>query len=473
MIAAARIAAYQILRSVSAGRADLPSAIAHARAALEDDRDRALAAEIATGVERWRAALDHLIAHFSKRRIERLDPEIVDVLRLSTYQLLYLTRVPAAAVVDDAVDLARRAGKQSAAGFVNAVLRAISRRRRTLPLPPRPADSSDTAAALDYLSVTLSHPRWLASRWLDRYGFDATERWLRFNNAPAPLTLRANRLRITRDELAARLAARGVEVSAGRYAPDALIVERGQTLTRGQTRTAGLTPTPLTAESGLFVVQDEASQLIVPLAGADPGRRVLDACASPGGKTTALAAAMNRGGLLVACDVRDRRIELLRRTVASAGASNVRLVQADLLQPLPFSAPFDCVLVDAPCSGLGILRRDPDIRWRRREEDLPTLAAAQLVMLQHAADLVARGGRLIYATCSSEPEENEAVADAFLATTEAFRAVDLRRDELPMPSEAIDRRGHLRTYPHLHGLEAFFAAVFVRTKDQGLRTTDL
>ena len=190
---------------------------------------------------------------------------------------------------------------------------------------------------------------------------------------------------------------------------------------------------------------------------------MLDACASPGGKTTALAAAMGGRGLLVACDVRDRRMDLLRRTVTAAGARNVRLVQADLMNTLPFSKPFDCVLVDAPCSGLGILRRDPDIRWRRREEDLPALAAAQLVMLQQASEVVSPGGgRLVYATCSSEPEENESVATAFLATTPSFERLDLRTTDTDTPAEVIDSCGHLRTYPHVHGLEAFFGAVFVR-----------
>src|SRR5207245_1137532 len=170
---------------------------------------------------------------------------------------------------------------------------------------------------------------------------------------------------------------------------------------------------------------------------------------------------MQGRGWLVASGVRRRRMELLRRTVASTGATNVRLVQADLLKPLPFSQPFDCVVVDAPCSGLGILRRDPDIRWRRREDDLPSLAAAQLVMLQHAAAAVAPGGRLIYATCSSEPEENESVAHAFLATAPEFAPVDLRHLDTSIPAEVVDARGHLRTSPHVHGLEAFFGAVFL------------
>ena len=454
MIAPARVAAYKILSAVSSGRADLPTAIAAARADLAGaginiERDRALASDIATGVQRMRAALDHLITAFSKRNIDRLDPEIVEILRLSTYQLLYHSRVPASAVVDDAVDLARRAGKGSAAGFVNAVLRTISRQRASLPLPPRPANGADRAAALDYFSITLSHPRWLASRWYDRIGFDATEAWLVFNNAPAPLTLRANSLRLSREDLVQRLAAEAVVVRPARFAPDGFLVEEGQPLAG-----AGF-------DKGWFVVQDEASQLVALLAGTHPGPRVLDACASPGGKTTAIAAAMNDGGLLVACDVRSRRVELLRRTVAASGASRVRIVQADLVTPLPFGDLFDCVLVDAPCSGLGTLRRDPDIRWRRRESDLAPLAAAQLVMLRHAAEAVAPGGRLVYATCSSEPEENEAVAARFLEEAPQFAAVDACTAS-DLPGSVVDERGHLRTLPHVHGLEAFFGAVFQR-----------
>jgi 16S rRNA (cytosine967-C5)-methyltransferase len=452
MIAPARVAAYEVLLAVSSGNADLPTAIASARAGLRDDRDRALTADIATGVQRSRAALDHVIVALSKRTLDRLDPEIVEILRLSAYQLLHHSRVPASAVVDDGVNLARRAGKRSATGFVNAVLRSISRQRKALPLPRRPQDPTDRDAALEYFSITLSHPAWLVARWYDRLGFDATETWLTFNNAPAPLTLRANTLRLSREDLAARLAAGQVAVRPARFAPEGFVVEEGQPLAG-----AG-------ADAGWFVVQDEASQLVPLLAGKHPGPSVLDACASPGGKTTALAAAMEDGGLLVACDVRPRRMDLLRRTVSASGATSVRLVQADLLAPLPFTQRFDCVLVDAPCSGLGILRRDPDIRWRRRESDLPILAATQLRMLGHASEVVAPGGRLIYATCSSEPEENEAVADAFLAGASQFVAVDARQASPDLPDAVIDARGHLRTLPHAHGLEAFFGAVFERRR---------
>ena len=286
MIAPARVAAYEILSAVEAGRADLSDALAATRGTLhDDDRDKALAAEIAIGVQRWRAALDHLIAHFAKRPLQRLDREVLEILRLSAYQLLHLTRVPAAAVVDDAVDLTGRMGKRSASGLVNAVLRAISRHSHALPLPPsprtrtigRPRSSTSQRHAVAPVVAR-------GSLGTIAFGFDATETWLRFNNAPAPLTLRANRLRNTPQELIERLRQDEVVVHRARFAPDALIVAEGHPL-RGD----GL-------DAGWFVVQDEASQLVTLLAGADPGARVLDTCASPGGKATALAASMRGGG---------------------------------------------------------------------------------------------------------------------------------------------------------------------------------
>ena len=449
MIAKARVAAFEILQAVSSERADLPSAIAHTRETLTDDRDRALAADVATGVLRHRATIDHLIAAFARRPIERLDAEIVTILRLSCYQLLHLTRVPASAVVDDAVDLTRRVKKRSAAGFVNAVLRALSRHRKNLPVPARPTHPSDRDTAIEYLATTLSHPRWLALRWYERLGFERAERWMQFNNEPARLTLRANRLKTTPEALATRLDREDVIVTPGKWAPDALIVREGRALQSDA------------AAGGSFVVQDEASQLVALLAGPSPGPRVLDTCASPGGKTTAMAAAMANGGLIVACDVRTARLRLLVRAVQATGATNVRVVQADVSQVLPFSETFECVLVDAPCSGLGTLRRDPDIRWRRREDDLPSLAASQQKMLRHAADCVSLGGRLIYATCSSEPEENDGVIDTFLADATSFRGVDARTIS-GVPAAVVDERGRLRTTPDQHGLECFFGAVLMR-----------
>lgn len=449
MISPARVAAYDILRRVSDGRSDLPAAVAAVRDGLKDERDRALATDIATGTIRWRAAVDHLIAHYAKRPLSKLDAEVVNILRLSLYQLLHLTRVPASAVVDDAVDLTKKAGKKSASGFVNAVLRNVSRNRRALPLPARPETGSNREAVLDYLNLSLSHPRWLAERWLDRVGFERAETWMQFNNEPAPLTIRANPLRTTRDDLLARLAEVDVAAHPARYAPDGIVIDRGSLREE--------------AARGEFVVQDEASQVVALLAGPEPGPLVLDTCASPGGKATAIAMTLGVGERLIACDVRERRMALLARTIAATGTLNIRLVQADVTAPLPFRSTFSTVIVDAPCSGVGTLRRDPDIRWRRTADDLPTLAAAQRAMLAHAASVVAQGGRLVYATCSSEPEENEEIAASFLASTPGFRAVSATEACPGLPAELVDARGHLRTEPDRHGLELFFGAVFERT----------
>jgi 16S rRNA (cytosine967-C5)-methyltransferase len=453
MIAPARLAAYEVLRAVTSGRADLPAALARARTRLTDERDRALAGEIATGTLRWLGAFDHVIAAFAKRPAARLDPEVLDILRLSAFQLRHLDRIPASAAVNDAVSLTRRAGKKSASGLVNALLRRMSRERDAWPLPPRPADpTADREAALAYLSIALSHPAWLVERWLDRYGFDAAEAWARFDNAPAALTLRANGLVNSREELAAALAAEGVETEASRFAPDGLVVRAGNPLL-----------TPL-AGTGRFVVQDEASQLVALLAAPRPGAVVLDACASPGGKTTAMAAMMGARGRIVACDVRDRRVALLAGAVAEAGASNVTIVQADVARPLPFGPVFDVALLDAPCSGLGTLRRDPEIRWRRAPDELPRLAAVQRAMLARVVDVLGPGGRLVYATCSSEPEENEEVVARLVA--EDRRVVPAPPGDFP---EALGRfrttEGHFRTLPFRDGLEAFFAAMLVKTKD--------
>ena len=445
MIAPARAAAYRVLRAVNSRRVDLPGALARVRAELPDARDRALAGEIATGTLRWQAAYDHVVSTFTRRPLARLDPEILDILRLTLFQLLHLDRVPASAAVHDAVELARAAGKRSAAPLVNAVLRRASRERARLALPPR--DGATREAAVEYLAVALSHPRWLATRWFDRYGFDAAEAWCRFDNRAPPLCMRANRLRITRDGLATRLLDAGVRTETARYAPDALVAVEGNPL---HTRLAG---------DGVLIVQDEASQLVALAAGALPGERVFDACASPGGKTVALAFDVREQGLIVAADVRARRVRLLAATIQSAGARRVRVVQADAARALPFGPVFDRVLVDAPCSGLGTVRRDPDIKWRRTEDDLQRLAAVQLRLVNEAATTVRPGGTLVYATCSSEPEENEQVVEQFLERCPGFRA---GRVHLPGAAELVDDRGHLRTYPFRHGLEAFFAARLVK-----------
>jgi 16S rRNA (cytosine967-C5)-methyltransferase len=403
---------------------DLPAAVAAARASLNDPRDQGLLTELVTGAVRMRKAIDYQLAQRSSRPLTALDPPVLTALRLGAFQLLYMDRLPPSAVVNDAVALTRSAGKTSAGGMVNAVLRALARDRGQISWPDTPL--------VNALATRYSHPEWLVERWLARYGVEGTTAWLTFNNRPPRLCLAVNRRKGTREELAARLDAEGVSTEPTATAPHGLHVTGGAALATASFR------------EGWFVVQDEASQLIAELGTIPPKGRVLDLCASPGGKTMTLAARA-AGGVLLACDVRPRRVRLLRQTLQRLQI-DAAIVQVASSGELPFAeGAFDYVLVDAPCSGLGTVRRDPDIRWSRMPADLARFAAAQLVLLQRAARLVARGGTLVYATCSSEPEENDMVVAGFLAGDAGFSARHLHR-----------------TTPIEAGLEAFFGAVLVR-----------
>jgi 16S rRNA (cytosine967-C5)-methyltransferase len=441
-----RQAAARALVAVERRRLTLPHAVDRERRGLPDRRDRALLLELAAGTLRWRNAIDFVLASASRRPLDELAPPVRAILRLGAFQLRHLERVPDHAVIHEAVESTRGAGHPRAAGFVNAVLRALARPGGATPLPARPDAGASREAQLAYLSITLSHPEWLAARWLDRCGFDHTEAWCRFNNQPPDVTVR-----LARADGAGPLSDAGATFRPARHVAGAWVVDAG-----GLGR---LSPTL----RDRIVVQDEGSQLIARATPVDPGARVLDLCAAPGNKTTILAERLGGRGALVACDLRPRRLAMLARTLAASGA-RASIVRLDATRPLPFAAAFDTVLLDAPCSGLGTLRRDPDLKWSRVPSDLPVLAARQAAMIRQAASVVRPGGRLVYATCSGEPEENEDVVDAFLAGRPDFESGSLEPDEgatVRNLDELLDARGRLHTLPYRHQMDAFFAAVLV------------
>jgi 16S rRNA (cytosine967-C5)-methyltransferase len=438
-----RTAAARVLDRVEAGRSTLPSAIEREREGLADERDRGLLVELAFGVERWRAALDAVVAGAAGRAVNELDPVVRAVLRLGTYQLLHLDRVPAHAVVHEAVESTRALGRARAAGLVNAVLRSIQRGAGQAAVPAPVGESAPTADQLAYLTTTLSHPAWLVERWLSRYGFRATEAWCQFNNAAPTLAVRA-----AAPGDASSLLSEVAEAEPGAKIPkaaaDALVLPPG-----------GWSRLPAALRDQL-VIQDEGAQLVAHAVDARPGMACLDLCAAPGGKTTVLWRDMHMTGALVAADRRPGRVRLLRATLDRAGVP-AAIVALDATLPLPFGPVFDRVLVDAPCSGLGTLRRDPDIKWTRQPADLARLAATQGQMLHEAAESVRPGGWLVYATCSSEPDENDAVVDAFLAADPRFAVWSLR------PGPYVEATGYLRTLPFRDQIDAFFTAVLVRS----------
>ena len=453
----ARAAAVRVLVAVERGQTTLADELERARTDLADRRDRALMFEIAAGVLRWRQALDAVLARASSRPLDTLDPAVRAILRAGAYQLRHLDRVPPHAVVNESVETARLAGQKRAAGFVNAVLRAMLRSGSAAGLPARPASLEDREGWLAYLSIALSHPEWLATRWLDRYGADAAERWCRFNNTPPRVTFRL-RPGVDRTTFLARLAAADVPAEPGAYTADGVNVLAGGT---------GRLPPELRDDA---VIQDEGSQLVGQVAAGCRGARVLDLCASPGGKTMLLSESTPRPAQVVACDLRPTRIALLRtmlergqRPATLEGGPRPDIVRLDAGAPLPFGAVFDTVLLDAPCSGLGTLRRDPDLKWSRRPADLEALAASERRLLDHAATAVRPGGALVYATCSSEPEENELVVAAFLAAHPDFAAAPVSfPPAVTGAAELVDAEGRLQTLPFRHDLDAFFAAVLRR-----------
>lgn len=446
-----RVAAARALLAIEQRADTLGGVLDDARQFVTAPRDRALLVEITTGTLRWRNQLDAFIAAASRRSVRQIDPQVLAVLRLGAYQLRHLDRVPDYAVVHESVAAVRALGIASASGFVNAVLRALIRRGPALSLPARPTESSHRDAQVSYLSVTLSHPAWLVRRWIERVGFEAAEAWCRFNNSAPDVAVRAIDSTPI-EEILASLRAEGLDANVAPHVSDAVRLPPG---------TLGRVSPELRAR---LWVQDEAAQLVARLANVHRGERVLDLCAAPGGKTLVMATDLGlhdtEESTLVAADYRVGRIALLADTLRRARLP-VPVVCLDARSSLPFRQSFDCVVVDAPCSGLGTIRREPDLKWSRSPEDLPRFAAEQHSMLAAAAETVRPGGRLVYATCSSEPDENIQIVDAFLAGDTRFISSDAPASQA-VPAHLLDARGHLATRPDQHDLEAFYAAVLVR-----------
>ena len=434
--APARAVATRVLERVETDRAyaDLALEAELGRQRLAP-RDAALATELVFGTLRWQRYLDWILAPHSKRRLERLDARVLVLLRMTAYQMVFLERIPAFAAVNDAVTLAR--GAPGVAEFVNAVLRAFARRgpREREPAPPRDP--------LEALATRQSFPTWLAARWVARYGLDEATALMAALNVRPPLTLRANTLRLGREELAARLSAEERQPSTPtRWAPEGLVVEH-----------SGAPAAWRAFADGAFAVQDEASMLVARLLAPRPGQTVADVCAAPGTKTTHLAQLMDNTGRVLAFDPQPRRLARVREAATRLGISIVETVDgsAEALAPR-FPEACDGVLVDAPCSNLGVLRRNPEVKWRRRPADVGAMARKQRDILEAAASLVKPGGALVYATCSLEPEENDAIARAFLTAHGDF-AVDPPAD-FPLP---LDTDGFLRCLPHRHATDGFTA----------------
>jgi 16S rRNA (cytosine967-C5)-methyltransferase len=405
------------------------------------ESEKGLLLHLVYGVLRWRNRLDAYLAAASERPLARVHPKLLEILRMGVYQIHHLDRVPSWAAISESVELSRQAGLGHAAGFVNAVLRRVASGPE-LALPPELGPR---------LSLLFGCPLWLVERWLSEHGPEGTERLCRAAAAIPALVLRIDPRRARRDAALAELGAAGYEACAGAWGPEAVWIASA-----GDPRGLAL------VQQGAAVVQDQASQLIGHLVGPEPGWRVLDACAAPGLKASHLAALMEDRGEILATDLHPNRVRLVQDLAERLGLSSIRAAVADARVHDYGRASFDAVLVDAPCSGLGVLGRTPEAKWRRRAEDIPELARLQAEILANVAGAVRPGGLLIYATCTTLSAENEEIVRGFLEEHADF---DLEAPPAEgIPWDELTSEGFFRTYPrHVAGekgfaLDGFFGA---------------
>lgn len=410
-----------------------------------EQRDKALATEITYGVITHRLTLDWMISQVAARPVEKIDALLLQILRIGFYQLFYLTRVPASAAVHATVELVKKGKKKGLASFVNGVLRGALRNKDSLPWPERSGDESV------YLSLRYAHPQWLVERWLARYGSQETEELLQANNRPAPLTVRVNTLRTTREDLLISLAGEGVEATPSLMAPEGVIIKTGGRLT-----------SLVAYRQGLFQVQGEsamfAARILTPL----PGEDVLDCCSAPGGKTTHLAQLMENRGKILALDIYPHRLALVEASCRRLRVDNVRTLCLDAREIEPAKLGlFDRILLDVPCSGLGVLRRKPDIKWRSEEKNIVELAKLQKELVHAAFSVLKPGGTLLYCTCTNEPEETEEVVSQALVRHRELRLEEFATS-LPSLRQAGVGKFGIHLLPHRDQLDGFFFSLLIK-----------
>jgi 16S rRNA (cytosine967-C5)-methyltransferase len=406
--------------------------------------DRALFNGLVYGVLRWRLRLDAVVGAFADRPLKKIAPPILNILRIGLFQILFMDRIPASAAVNTSVNLARSRKAVNAAGFVNALLRNALRDPHRFDLPAA-ADSP-----VDHMAVAKSVPHWLASRWIDRWGVAETERLCDAINTIPPITLRCNGLKNSPAELATALTAQAEEIAILENIPGGINLIRPRCPI----------PEMQAFAEGRFAVQDAAAQLVALLLDPRPGENVLDACAGLGGKTTHLAQLMQNQGSIVAMDNVPAKLVRLEKEARRLGARIISTRRGDLNRPLASTTPprFDRILLDAPCSGLGVLRRNPDAKWSTQKADVARFARRQVRFLDHLAPLVKKNGLLVYAVCSMEPEEDAEVIKAFLKNHSDFAIIGGQSMEAKTVLPFLDENGFLRTVPHIHHMDGFFAA---------------
>ena len=408
--------------------------------------DRAFLTELTYGVLRWRGKLDWVIRQFSKIPFEKIESGILNILCLGLYQIFFLSRTPSSAAVNESVELAKPFRGKGGGGFVNAVLRSAIRQKDEIRYPEINEDPPLC------ISVVQSHPLWLVERWVKEMGAEETLKICTFNNQISPLTLRTNTLKMNRKDLMEKLRQKEFSPFPTTYSEDGIVLK----------------DPPPTSElpfikEGLYIIQDEASQLVTYILDPKPGERILDACAAPGGKTTHMAQKMENQGEIYALDLSKGKIDLIEETCQRLGIGIVQTIKGDAAKILsvPQGMKFDRILADVPCSGFGTLRRNPDLKWRRGEKEIRRLSELQSSILRNLSAYVKGGGVLIYSTCTVFHEENEDVVVKFLNKHPEFQ-LDRMDKVLPEKCRSFIQGSYFKTFPQKGEMDGFFVARLIK-----------
>lgn len=408
-------------------------------------QDRRFISQLVYGVVENKLYLDYIIKNFSKTKIHKIEMEILNILRLGLYQIVFLERTPNSAAVNESVRLAKKINHRLS-GFVNGILRNYIRNQNKVQLPDYGNDP------INYLSIKYSHPDWLVNRWINDYGIEFTEALLEANNAPPNLSIRTNTLKTTRQALIRELNEEGVSCRLGKIAPEAIIIE---------SMDSGLDYLK-SFKNGLFQVQDESSMLVSRVLDPKAGDFVLDVCSAPGGKSTHIAELMDNKGTMLSRDIHPHKLELVRENSKRLGISIIRTERFNALKlDNRLVGCADKVLVDAPCSGLGIIRRKPEIRYFKEANDIIELSKLQIKMLNISSKYVKNEGVIVYSTCTIQSEENINIVKRFLDENDNFIMVDLNEN---LPENIRSKEKYLQLFPHVSGTDGFFICKMKRIK---------
>ena len=413
-----------------------------------NDFDKSLLNEMAHGVIRWKRRLDWFLNGFYRGQYEKTLPEVKNALRVALYQILFLNKIPYSAAVNEAVEFIKKIHGDKHAAVVNGLLRTIIRTLDSLVWPTREIDE------VNYLGIIQSHPNWMVRRWINRFGFDDAEKLCESNNRRPFLSLRTNRLRITPDELAEHLNSKKINHRASEHIDGYFSIKVMSRIYADDF-----------FKQGFFSVQDVSAGFMVRLLNPGENDLVLDACAAPGGKTSQMAEMMNNKGKILALDKYLSRVEIMNENLNRLGILNTTTLHDDINNPESpelseeMLGKFDKILLDVPCSGLGVLSKKPDIKWKRELEDIKKLQVLQIEILENAIKYLKPNGVIVYSTCTTENEENGDIIREFLRNHPEFKVDDAKNY---VPENVVNDEGFIETFPHIHGIDGAFGARLIK-----------